>query len=141
MGQEVWRALGEPLLWKTRGVPPSRLSSAPAGPVGNGQWRASPISGKGGPAIHQGRSVPPASGAILFVGSFRNFRRASLASLVAQMLTTLPAMQESGRPLEKGTTTHCSILAWRIPWTEEPGGLQSLCEKGLDYSPVVKSWT
>ena len=29
-------------------------------------------------------------------------------------------------PLEKGTTTHCSILAWRIPWTEEPGGLQSL---------------
>ena len=29
-------------------------------------------------------------------------------------------------PLEKGTATHCSILAWRIPWTEEPGGLQSL---------------
>ena len=27
-------------------------------------------------------------------------------------------------PLEKGTTTHCSILAWRIPWTEEPGALQ-----------------
>ena len=29
-------------------------------------------------------------------------------------------------PLEKETTTHSSILAWRIPWTEEPGGLQSL---------------
>ena len=28
-------------------------------------------------------------------------------------------------PLEKGTATHSSILAWRIPWTEEPGGLQS----------------
>ena len=28
--------------------------------------------------------------------------------------------------LEKGTTTHSSILAWRIPWTEEPGGLQSM---------------
>ena len=28
-------------------------------------------------------------------------------------------------PLEKGMATHCSILAWRIPWTEEPGGLQS----------------
>ena len=29
-------------------------------------------------------------------------------------------------PLEKGMVTHCSILAWRIPWTEEPGGLQSM---------------
>ena len=29
-------------------------------------------------------------------------------------------------PLEKSIETHCSILAWRIPWTEEPGGLQSL---------------
>ena len=29
-------------------------------------------------------------------------------------------------PLEEGMTTHCSILAWRIPWTEEPGGLQSM---------------
>ena len=32
---------------------------------------------------------------------------------------------ESGRSLEEGTATHSSILAWRIPWTEEPGGLQS----------------
>ena len=31
-----------------------------------------------------------------------------------------------GRPLEKGMATHSSILAWRIPWTEEPGGLQSM---------------
>ena len=29
-------------------------------------------------------------------------------------------------PLEKGMTTHSSILAWRVPWTEEPGGLQSI---------------
>ena len=29
-------------------------------------------------------------------------------------------------PLEEGTATHCSVLAWRIPWTEEPGGLQSM---------------
>ena len=35
-------------------------------------------------------------------------------------------------PLEEGTATHSSILAWRIPWTEEPGGLQSI---GL------QSWT
>ena len=30
-------------------------------------------------------------------------------------------------PLEKEMATHCSILAWKIPWTEEPGGLQSVC--------------
>ena len=55
------------------------------------------------------------------------------ASLVAQMVKNLPAMQETqvlslGRedPLEEGMTTHPSFLAWRIPWTEEPGGLQSM---------------
>ena len=35
-------------------------------------------------------------------------------------------------PLEKGMATHSSILAWRIPWTEEPGGLQSMGHKELD---------
>ena len=55
------------------------------------------------------------------------------SSLVAQMVKNLPAMQESqvqplGQedPLEKGMATHSSILAWRIPWTEKPGGLPSL---------------
>ena len=54
------------------------------------------------------------------------------ASLVAETVKTLPAMQETrvqslGQedPLEKGMATHSSILAWEIPWTEEPGGLQS----------------
>ena len=49
------------------------------------------------------------------------------------MVKRLSAMQETqvpspGRedPLEKGMATHTSILAWRIPWTEEPGGLQSV---------------
>ena len=51
------------------------------------------------------------------------------AYLVAQSVNKLPAMQETwvqslGQedPLEKGMTTHSSILAWRIPWTVEPGG-------------------
>ena len=59
--------------------------------------------------------------------------RNSCASLVAQMVKNLPAMQEirvrsPGRedPLEKGMATHSSILAQRIPWTEEPGWLQSM---------------
>ena len=54
------------------------------------------------------------------------------ASLVAQRLKRLPAMKETWvrslgweDPLEKEMATHSSILAWRIPWTEEPGGLQS----------------
>ena len=48
------------------------------------------------------------------------------------MVKNLPAMQETlvqslgwENPLEKGMATHSSIRAWRIPWTEEPGGLQS----------------
>ena len=52
-------------------------------------------------------------------------------SLVAQTVKNLPAMLETwvqslGQkdPLEKGMATHSSILAWRIPWTEEPGGPQ-----------------
>ena len=57
---------------------------------------------------------------------------AKWASLVAQLVKNLPAVQETqvrslGRedPLEKEMATHSSILAWKIPWTEETGGLQS----------------
>ena len=54
-------------------------------------------------------------------------------SLVAQTVKNLPAMLETlarslgwEDPLEKGMATSSSILAWRIPWTEEPGRLQSM---------------
>ena len=57
----------------------------------------------------------------------------SILSLVAQMVKNPPAMWETwvqslGQedPLEKGMVTLSSILAWRIPWTEKPGGLQSM---------------
>ena len=57
----------------------------------------------------------------------------SRASLGAQMVKNLPALQKTQvwsmgweAPLEKRTATHSSILAWRIPWMEEPGGLQSI---------------
>ena len=52
---------------------------------------------------------------------------------VSQVVKNLPAIQETWvqsldqkDPLEKGMATHSSILAWRIPWTEEPGELQSI---------------
>ena len=54
-------------------------------------------------------------------------------SLVAQLVKNLPAVQETQvlslsweDPLEKEMSTHSSILAWKISWTEEPGGLQSM---------------
>ena len=60
-------------------------------------------------------------------------------SLVAQMVQNLPAIQETcvrslggEDPLEKGMATHSSVLAWRIPWTEEPGSLQSTGSKESD---------
>ena len=59
---------------------------------------------------------------------------------MAQMVKNLPAMQETQvqsldreDPLEKKMATHSSILAWEIPWMEEPGGLQSMGSQ--------KSWT
>ena len=59
-----------------------------------------------------------------------------MARHVAQVVKNPPAnagdirdtssISGSGRSLEEGMATHSSILAWRIPWTEEPGGLQSI---------------
>ena len=61
------------------------------------------------------------------------------ASLVAQMAKNPPANLEiqipflgGEQPLEKGMATHSSILAWRIPWTEEPGRLQTMVLQDLD---------
>ena len=61
--------------------------------------------------------------------------------MVAQMMKNLPAMLETqvqslGQedPLEKGMATHSSILAWRIPWTEEPSGLQSMRSQRVGHN-------
>ena len=64
------------------------------------------------------------------------------------MVKNLPAMQETlsfspglGDPLEKGMATDSSILVWRIPWTEEPGGLQSMGCKESDTTEQLNSFT
>ena len=64
--------------------------------------------------------------------SLVNIHHLTWASLVAQLVKNLPAVQGTRvrflgweDPLEKEMATHSSILAWRIPWTEEPGRLQS----------------
>ena len=63
------------------------------------------------------------------------------ASLVAQNVKNLPAMRETWiwclgweDPLEKGTATHSNILAWGIPWTEEPGGLQPMGSQRVGHN-------
>ena len=60
---------------------------------------------------------------------------------MAQVVRNLPAMWETqvqslGQedPLEKTMATHSSILAWRIPWTKEPGGLQSMGSQRLGHN-------
>ena len=57
------------------------------------------------------------------------------------MVKNLPGMQETRvrslgeeDPLEKEMPTHSSILAWRIPWTEEPGRLQSVVSQRIGYN-------
>ena len=64
------------------------------------------------------------------------------------MVKILPAMQETWArslgqedPLEKGMTTHSSILAWRIPWTEEPGWLQSMGVTTVRHDGVTNTLT
>ena len=59
---------------------------------------------------------------------------------MTQMVKNLPAMQETqvqslglDNPLEKEMATHSGILAWRIPWTEEPGRLQSVESQGVGH--------
>ena len=60
---------------------------------------------------------------------------------MAQTVKNLPAVQETQvrslnrkDPLEKGLATHTSVLAWRIPWTDEPGRLESMKPQELDMT-------
>ena len=69
-------------------------------------------------------------------------------SLVAQLVKNPPAMWETWvqslgweDPLEKGTATHSSILAWRISWIEEPGGLQSMGSQRVRHDWATSLFT
>ena len=67
------------------------------------------------------------------------------ASLLTQLVKNLPAMQETQvrflgweDSLEKEMATHSNILAWKIPWTEEPGGLQSMGSQRVGHDLATK---
>ena len=77
----------------------------------------------------------------MIIGTYR-------ASVVAQMVKNFPAMWETWvrflgweDHLEEGMATHSSILAWRMPWTEEPGGLQSMVLQRVGHDSVTKHST
>ena len=60
---------------------------------------------------------------------------------MAQMIKSLPAIQETqvqsldwNDPLKKRMATHTSVLAWRVPWTEEPDGLQSKGSQRVEHN-------
>ena len=79
---------------------------------------------------------------ILFDSTYMSYLN---ASLVAQSIKNLPEMQETWvqslgwkDPLKKEMATHSSILAWRIPWTEEPRGLQSMGWQRVGHDLVTK---
>ena len=67
---------------------------------------------------------------------------------MALLVKNPPAMQETQvpslggeDPMEKGMATHSSILAWKIPWTEEPGGLQSIELQSVDMTEQLNHHT
>ena len=77
-----------------------------------------------------------------------NFQGTWRAYLVTQMVKNLPAMQETWvwslgweDLLEEEMATHSSILAWRIPWTEEPGGLQSTGLQRVGHDWTTNTFT
>ena len=79
--------------------------------------------------------------------SFQVQRKFKMGILVAQRLKRLPAVQETRvwslsweDPLEKEMATHSSILAWRIPWREEPGRLQSMGSQRVGHDWVTSLW-
>ena len=105
-------------------------------------WNAAGSSLAGAPPSRLGRSSVALNSARILHSSFWSsfpFLTSSLstqqpdsrAALVAQLVKNLPDVQETWvwslgweDPLEKRMATHCSILSWRIPWRQEPGGLQ-----------------
>ena len=73
--------------------------------------------------------------------------KASILKPVAQLVKDLPAAQETRvwslgweDPLEKEMATHSSILAWKISWTEEPGGLQSMGLQSVRYNRATNTY-
>ena len=73
--------------------------------------------------------------------NWKQTKHSPMGEWMAQMVKSLPAIQETqvralgwDDPLEKRTATHSSVLAWRVPWTEEPDGLQSMGSQRVGHN-------
>ena len=134
------------------GVPPHRQGESPAADwkaqssTSHFRWWGERKAVKGAPGLWASARVTPAlphtwrgtdtETSLLVLGTGPSLR----AFLVAQMVQNPPAMWETWvrslgweDPLEKGMAAHTSILAWRIPWTEESGGLQCMGSQRVVY--------
>ena len=74
----------------------------------------------------------------MYVCMYMNMHMGFPSGSEVKNLPAMPEPQETwvgslGDPLEEGMATHSSILAWRIPWTQEPGGLQSLVSQRFGH--------
>ena len=116
-------------------------------PLGNTEWRrGSELRGTGQcPSTcwpQENKRLPHAEDWLLYILTWPG------PSLVAQMVKNLPQVQEIWvqslgweDPLEKGMATHSSFLAWRIPWIEEPGGLQSMGAQRVRHGWATNTFT
>ena len=128
-----------------------RLSTVPVHPgsqMGGKAWGqgvqrqgSSPACPEPHEVLLQRPGVPHKSQSPDSLFSRRPTRFADIYSLIAQSVKNLPAMQETQvqflcqeDPLEKEMAIHSSILAWKIQWTEEPGGLQSMGSQEADIT-------
>ena len=73
--------------------------------------------------------------------NWKQTKQSSVGEQMAQMVKSLPAIQETqvqsldwDDPLKKRMATHTSVLAWRVPWTEEPDGLQSKGSQRVEHN-------
>ena len=73
--------------------------------------------------------------------NWKQTKHSPTGECMAQMVKSLPAIQETqvqsldwDDPLEKRMAAHCSVLAWRVPWTEEPDGLQSKGSQRIEHN-------
>ena len=100
------------------------------GEKGEGEWKA---EGEGAGQLGLSNEVSRVEEAETALGTLPS-------TFVAQPVKNVPEMRETWvraldqeDPLEKGMATHSSILTWRIPWAEEPGGLQSMGSQSVGH--------
>ena len=125
--QELWvRSLGWKKLWKRRWQPPPDYCLEK--PMGSGAWQATVQRVSKSQTQPKWLSLPSGRQAQPYIWGFQSGSGAMVKNLLVNAGDTRDAglIPVWGLSLEESIATHSSTFAWRIPWTEEPGGLQSM---------------